>query len=103
MIKLTMTNGLVYMLPPSGLPQPEADDDEAAWQYLSEAYRAVRDAIDRFDNSYHPSYLEDFIKALSDIPEVAAVEYRDPPLSDEEVESEAEIRELDKKSHPVIY
>ena len=44
MIKITMTNGLAYVLKSfeSEFPWPADDDDEDAWQYQLELFEAVK-------------------------------------------------------------
>ena len=101
MIKLTMTNGLVYMATPSlERPRPEAVDDEAAWQYLPEVYKALRDAHDNAHKytNFYIVYTEDLVKALSDIPGVASVDDLDPQPPEKDPAPE-----VDKKGDPIIY
>jgi hypothetical protein len=102
MIKITMTNGLVYMASPSlDMPRPAAEDNEAAWQYLPKVYQALREARDnvrRFTNFYRV-FPADLIKSLSSIPGVARVENLDPlPTADKDGSSE-----FDNKGNRVIY
>lgn len=86
MIKLTMTNGLVYILPPSEALRPAVDNDEAAWEYWPKARQAVRNVLNNIHKhtSFYIVFTEDLIKALSDIPEIASVEDITPNLSDDD-------------------
>lgn len=100
MIKLTMTNGLVYVASPAlDKPRPVAVDDEEAWQYLPEVYKALRDAHDSAHKytKFYIVYTEDLVKALSDIPGVASVEDLDPQPPEDTAP------EVDKKGRPIIY
>ena len=84
MIKITMTNGLAYVLKSfeSEFPWPADDDDEDAWQYQLELFEAVKSALGRI--GYSPNYYESILGALSNIPGVAKVEDLDPPPPDDD-------------------
>ena len=95
MIKLTMTNGLVYVMPSLGEgPRPMADDDDEAWQSWPDIYQKVYNVINRFIGDYHPNYYRACLKALSGILEWQA-EDLDPNPPDYDAQ-------FDEKQ-PIIY
>ena len=98
MIKLTTTDGLAYVLPPSEVLWPARDDDEAAFQKWPEVRQKVKEVISRFKDGYHPNYQEAFLEALAGIPGVASVEDLDPQPPEKDPAPE-----VDKKGDPIIY
>lgn len=83
MIKITMTDGVSYLVTPGGVVAPPAGDDKAAWARVGDFSAALRTAMARLDGDYHPERVAAMVGVLARLPGVASAVDLDPQPPDD--------------------